>query len=155
MPDDDELVTPAPPDEIARQTPDEDPNQGALFPPALIAATYQAPIPHPAMLRDYNDVSEGLGTRIADEWLLTVRATRENSTREVDHQEREVELHVEESVALREQAKRGQLIAFYLAAACVVSAIILLFLGHLGAAGIILGAPLLFLVGQFLPGKKS
>ena len=93
------------------------------------------------MLRQYNDVSPGRGDRILDEWLDTVAAERS--------------IAVNESAAVISQATNGQKIAACLAIACVIAAIVFGLLGEIVQMSIILSAPLLLLIGQFIQRRRS
>jgi len=120
------------------------PEQGELFPRVdglSVSASYSAPIPSPAMLEQYNNVSPGLGTRIADEWLNGVKADRE--------------ITVSESAAEVVQAKNGQQIAGWLTFICVLFAVIFGFRHQYIPMGTILSPPLLVLIGQFIRRRRS
>lgn len=106
-----------------------------------VSESSSSPIPLPAMLRDYNDVTPELGTQIATEWLNTVRSERV--------------IAENESAADIGQAKNGQAIAAWLAIICVFASIAFGLRGQVVQMGVVLSPPLLVLIGQFIWRRRS
>jgi uncharacterized membrane protein len=108
---------------------------------AQYAEFFQGPLPHPNLLRQYNDIVP----RFAQE---VTKAMIEQS-----QHRREIEKLV--IVSKIEQAKRGQYIAAFVTALLVGLSAYMVKMGHLTEAAVVVGINLTALIGVFITNKES
>lgn len=108
---------------------------------AINQEDFSGPIPHPELLKKYEDIKEGFAERIVSmaEIQLNHRVSCEDKV-------------VEGSVS---DSKRGQIFAFVLSLLFLGSAVFLGFNGHDWLAGGLGGGTLVSLVTVFITGNKS
>lgn len=113
-----------------------------------VVYSYRGPMPHPAMLKEYEDALPGLAERIA------ARAEKEQEFRH-ELARNEFLLAKERQLALLNRAILGQVLAFIIALTAIGGGIILLAMdkGVVGLGAII--AALVALVTVFIAGKVA
>lgn len=104
---------------------------------ATFSASYSGPLPLPDHLEQYDRLVPGTAASIID---TVYRAPERRQQQALD--------------SVTETSKRGQGWAIALAVICVVASIVFFALGNNVAGSVLLGAPLIAMLGMFLPHRK-
>lgn len=105
------------------------------------SAFWAGPLPEPSTLRAYDEIVPGAAERI-------IRVHESQTVRVADREDRIISAEIELS-------RNGQGWAGFLALVCLAAAIVFIARGNNTGGGIMLGMPVLLLIGSFLPSRRS
>ncbi|ERF59124.1 hypothetical protein H639_01104 [Cutibacterium avidum TM16] len=107
---------------------------------AQISTAWFGPLPAPAVMQEYEQVAHGSADRI-------IRVHESQTVQVANREDRIVDAAIERD-------SDGQSFALLLSLVCIVLAAIFGFMGKTAMAGIMLGPPVVMLIGSFIPERR-
>ncbi len=105
-----------------------------------IEESWFGPLPHPSVLREYEAIVPGSAERI-------IRMAEADTTQKADTDRLLAEGEVDAE-------KQGIALAFVLALACIIASIVFFALGNEIAGAVLVGLPLMTVIGSFITGRS-